>query len=131
LHDLVVRIDAPLLDNLNVSIFNETIHDTAQLALFINRTPKLKAYNEAHVVFYPDRVHLTLRRAIEKGPGISLEVADWQVSSVAQICTSSLSQACSATVEHLYIDNYGRWRGDIRVENNHWLELLRPFTVPL
>jgi hypothetical protein len=60
--------------------------------------------------------------------GISYQVVDWQVSSAAQICTS-LSQAFSATVERLYICGVSsHWRGDIRVENNHWLELLRPFT---
>jgi hypothetical protein len=51
------------------------------------------------------------------------------ILSVAQVWISSLSQAFSATVERLYIcDNHARWRGDIRAENNHWLELLRPFT---
>jgi len=102
LEDLVVRIDTPLLD---------------------------KAHNEVHVVFHTYRVNLTLRRVFEKGPGISHEVVDLQVLSVAQICTSFLSQAFSATVERLYIrGNYECWRGDIRVENNLWLELLRPFT---
>ena len=48
---------------------------------------------------------------------------------MAQGFTSSLSQPFSATVEGLYIsDNYAYWQGDIRVESNHWLELLRPFT---
>jgi hypothetical protein len=58
-------------------------------------------------------------------------VVDWQlqISSVSQVCTSSLSRAFSATVERLYIcDYYASRRGDIRVESNHWLELLRPFT---
>jgi hypothetical protein len=53
----------------------------------------------------------------------------FQVSSVAQVCTLSLSQAFSAAVERLYIyDDYANWQGYIRVEKSHWLELLRPFT---
>jgi hypothetical protein len=128
LEDLVVRVDAPLLDNLKVSNFHEIIHDTTQLAQFINHTPKLKAHDGAHVAFHYSGVCLTFPRLFEKRVEISYEVADWQVSSVAQVCTS-LSQALSATVERLYIcGDYARWRGDIRVENDHWLEFLRPFT---
>ena len=48
--------------------------------------------------------------------------------SAAQVFTSSLSQSFCATAECLYIrDNYAGWREDIRVEKDHWLELLRPF----
>jgi hypothetical protein len=65
----------------------------------------------------------------ENGPGISHEVVDFLLSSVAQVCTLSLSQASSAAVERLYIyDNYEWWREDIQVKKYYWLELLRPFT---
>jgi len=131
LEDLVARIDAPLLHNLKMTLFHQFIPDAAQLAQFIDRTPKLKVHNEAHVAFYDSGVQITLQpeEVFEKGLGISYEVVDWQVSSLAQVCTSSLSQAFTATVEHLYIyDDYAPWEGDVRVENNHWLELLRPFT---
>jgi hypothetical protein len=126
----VVWIDAPLLDNLKISLFDQFIPDTAQLAQFIDRTPKLKAHNEAHVAFRFRRVELRLEEVFEKGLGISYEVVDWQVSSAAQVYTLSLSQAFSATVERLYVcDKFAHWRlgGDIQVENNHWLELLRSF----
>jgi hypothetical protein len=131
LEDLVVRIDAPLLDNLKVSNFHEIIHDTAQLAQLINRTPKLKAHDGAHVVFRNSGVRLTLPRVFAKRLEISHEVDDWLASpvTVAQVCASSLPQAFSATVERLYIyGDYTYSRGDIQVEKNHWLELLHPFT---
>jgi hypothetical protein len=153
LEQLVVQIDTPLLDKLKISLFHEfipyaaqlaqlaqfipdtvqlapSIPDTAQLAQFINRAPKLKAHNEAHVVFRSSGVRLTLPRVFEKGLEITYEVEDLQIPyvTVARACTS-LTQAFSATVERLYIRNdYGNWRGDIGVENNNWLELLRPFT---
>jgi hypothetical protein len=134
LDDLVVRIDTPQLDNLKISLSHQSIPDTAHLVQFIDRTPKLKVHNEARLIFHTLGVQLTLPRLFgnglfEKGLGISYEVVDWQVSSVAQVRSWSLSQAFTATVECLYIcDNDAYWRGDIRVENNHWLELLRPFT---
>jgi len=129
LEDLVDRIDTPLLDNLEISLFDQFTPDTAQLVQFIDCSPKLKAHNEAHVAFDNLSVHLTLPWIFEKGLRIIYEVVDGQVLSAAQVCISSLSQAFCATVEHLYIcDNYACWQGDIQVENNHWIELLRPFT---
>jgi hypothetical protein len=129
LEDLVDRIDTPLLDYLGFTFFHQFIPVTSQLAQFINRTPKLKAHNEAHLFFYNSGVQLTAHWESVIGLGLSYQVVDWQVSSLAQVCTSSLSQAFCATVERLYIyDDYASWRGDIQVEKNHWLELLRPFT---
>ncbi|KAI0270221.1 hypothetical protein BGY98DRAFT_1190063 [Russula aff. rugulosa BPL654] len=133
LEDLVVRIDTPLLDRLTIYLIDELIPDTAQLVQFINRSPKLNAHNGvAHVDFHDWRVRLNLGRSYEKGLAISYDVVNWPVLSVAQVCTSSVFQAFSATVEHLYIcDEYdssdSSWR-DIQAERNHWLELLRPFT---
>ena len=129
LEDLVVRIDTPLLDNLVIHIFHQFIPDTCQLAQFINRSPKLKAHNEAHLDFNDVEFHLRLGEGFEKGLRISYEVEHLQVSSVVQVCTSSLPQAFIATVERLYIcDDSACWGGDNQVENNHWLELLRLFT---
>ena len=127
LEDLVVRIDTPLLDRLTISLFDELIPDTAQLVQFINRSPKLNAHNGvAHVDFHDWRVRLNFGRSYGKGLAISYEVVDRPVLSAAQVCTSSLFQAFSATVERLYIcDNRSYQR---KILDNHWLDLLRPFT---
>jgi hypothetical protein len=90
LEDLVVQIDAPVLDNLKISFFYQFILDTGQLAQLINRTPKLKAHNKARVIFRDSSLLLTLRRASEIEPEISYEVVDWEFSSVAQVWTSSV-----------------------------------------
>jgi hypothetical protein len=128
LEDLVVRIDPPLLDKFEIFL-PHLIRDTAQFAQFINRTPKLKVHSEAHVAFNNSVVCLTLPRVFGTGLKISYKVVDWQVLSVAHVCTSALPRAFHAIVECLYIcDDNAFWRGDIRVENNHWLELFRPFT---
>jgi hypothetical protein len=62
---------------------------------------------------------------------ISCKQSDWQLSALAQVC-SSFSQAFIPAVEHLFIVEDGfsprpRWQYDI--ENSQWLELLRPFTA--
>ena len=60
--------------------------------------------------------------------GISCRESDWQLSSLAQVCTSS--SFLFSSVEHLYIseDRYWppHWQDD--TENAQWLELLQPFT---
>jgi hypothetical protein len=82
LEDFVVRIDTPLLDSLIIFLFHQFIPDTAQLAQFINRTPKLKAHNEAHVFFHNSSVRLTLGRVFKKRLEISYELMKWQIGSI-------------------------------------------------
>jgi hypothetical protein len=132
LEDLVAWIDAPLLDTLKITFFHQLVFDTPQLTQFISRTPQFKAYNEARVVFSDwlvwGTLPPTLNRALELA--VSCRQSDWQLSSLAQVCSSSFPQALILAVEHLYIQSgvsQRRWQGDI--ESSQWLELLRPFTA--
>ena len=134
LEDLVARIDAPLLDTLNVTFFQQLIFDTPQFAQFISRCgcgQKDEAHNEARVIFYDSRVTVSLPGRFTHAVrlGISCRQSDWQLSAVAQVCSSSFFQAFIHTVEHLYIlegTSKPCWQDDI--ENSQWLELLHPFT---
>jgi len=130
LEDLLSRIDAPLLNSLNISFFHQLIFDSPQLAHFIGRSPALKAHDLAHVFFADSKVQVILPWT-ELKLGISCRQSDWQLSSLAQVCTSSFPQALIQTVEQLYLREHGdsrsRWQDDI--EDNQWLELLRPFTA--
>ena len=121
LDDLVTRIDAPPLNHLDITFFHQLIFDTPQLTQFINRTPKFKAYNEAHVQFSERRVRVsTIDEALRLA--ISCRQSEWQLSSLAQVCGSIFVLA----IEHLYIqkDIYSlpHWQDDI--ETGQWLELL-------
>jgi hypothetical protein len=57
--------------------------------------------------------------------------SDWQLSALAQVCSSSFPHAFISTVERLYFVEDGssrlNWQDDI--ENSQWLELLHPFTA--
>jgi len=55
---------------------------------------------------------------------ISSRVAEWQVSSLAQFCSSSFPPL--PTLERLSIHGY-IWRDGI--ESSQWLELLHPFVT--
>jgi hypothetical protein len=131
LEDLVARIDAPLLDKLAITYFHQLIFDTPQLTQFIRRTPKFKALDEARVVFSDWHVWVTLPQSSDGllELSISCRRSDWQLSSLAQVCSSSFPQAFIPAVEHLYILEVGYcdWQDDI--EKSQWLELLRPFSA--
>jgi len=133
LEDLVTRIDAPLLDFLDVMFFHQLIFDTPQLVQFISRTPKLNAYNEAQMIFSDSRA--TIAFPGRDNPGLKFRIScrqsDWQLSSLVQVCTSSFLQALVPMLEHLYIleDVLLRplWQDDL--ENNQWLYFFRPFNT--
>jgi F-box-like len=129
LEDLVTRIDTPQLDDMDITFFNQIDFDTRRLSQFINRTPTLSA-PEARVLFDDNFTCFELSR----GPKtlairILCREPDWQLSSVEQVCNSSLPSL--STVEDLYIDHgYSPpvWKNNT-IENTLWLQLLLPFTA--
>ena len=133
LEDLLSQIDCPLLDSLQIKFFHQLIFDTPQLTRFICRTPELEARQEARIDISNSGISVLVSGVVAKG--LRLEIScrplDWQLSSLAQICSSSIPPTLISSLEHLYIcnDEHSRpllWQGDI--ENSQWLELLRPFT---
>jgi len=134
LEDLVARIDASRLGILDIAFFNQLIFDTPQLAQFISRTPKLKAPDNARLIFHHSGVRVSLYRTSITALylGIQCRKSDWQLSSMAQVCGSSFPHALQVVpmVEDLDIEEGEsfppHWQDDI--ENTEWLELLRPFT---
>jgi len=127
LEDLVARIDAPLLDSLGIWFFHQLIFDTPQLAQFVARTPNIQPPVEAHIFFTDSHVQVTSPRTLSFVLGINCRQSDWQLSSLAQVFSSSFP---IPAVERLYICEYeyGRphWQDDI--EDSQWLEVLHPFT---
>jgi hypothetical protein len=133
LEGLVVRINAvPLLDRLEISFFNQTTFHTPHLSQFIRRIPKFQELSDAQVVFFVGgeiSVNVPSQwilgdQVITMGPVVRGNL-DWQPSSLAQLCTSSL--ALFLTVENLYLTGPLRHWGDI--ENAQWVEILLPFTA--
>ena len=135
LEDLVSWIDSPRLYLLSVTFFNDINFDTPELNKFISRTPAFRAYNEARLIFHSRQALVRLQSHSEPSDHrmvqvkILCQVSDWQLSSLAQICTSSLH--LFSTVENLYIyenlNSPPNWKDNI--ENTEWLDLLLPFTA--
>ena len=132
LEGLVAPIDAPLLDKLEIVLSHEPIMDTPELTQFINRAPNIKAHDKAQVRFLHREASVSFQWARNKWLelGISYEESDLQLSSLAQLCTSSFPQGIIPAVGHLSINWYDPL-GSLDLEyagNSQWLELLRPFT---
>ena len=130
IEDLVTFIDAPQLNDLEITFFNQIDFDFPQLAQFINRTPTIRALDEAHVQFNDSLACVGHRYGIGTPLiAISCREPDWQLSSIEQVCNSSLHPISTADV--LYIEHrYSQlvWKNDA-IENTLWLQLLLPFTA--
>ena len=116
LEDLVIFIDAPQLSTLNITLSHQADFDIPRLARFINRTPKLRKRDVAHVQFDYTSVGILFGTQISiycRGPGRLL-------LSAAQVCNSS---SLSSTVEDLYI---GHQRINIRNQIGRMMPLRTP-----
>ncbi len=124
LEDVVTYIDAPQLDHLLISFFDQTDFDSPRLAQFISHTPIL-ADCDAHVDFHDSAASVALRSRSEVVEiEISCSEPDWQLPSVAQVCNACLPPL--SMIEHLFI-RYHSELGYDDSEDTLWLELLLPF----
>jgi hypothetical protein len=131
MEEILARIDAPRLDELDITFFNQIIFDTPQLFQFIGRRPTLRAPEKGRIVFSSRAIFITFPPQTSDYGGLSVEIpctaSEWQLSSIEHVCTSSLPPV--STLEDLCISKRRksslRWQGD--VENTLWLDLLSSF----
>ncbi len=120
-------IDAPLLNQLVTTFYNEIDFDGPRLAQFISRTPILVDCS-AQVKFYDGTV---IVRLLSNSRYATIEILCRdpvrQLSSVTQVCNSCFPPF--SMIEDLYIQHHYSqlvWKGDA-IKNTQWLELLLPF----
>ena len=132
LEDLLAQIDTPRLHHLSAIFFNDIDFDTPELIRFVSRSSIFKAPIEAHVSFNSRNVHVQLQPQASYVDYFEVKILcrepDWQLSSLAQICTTFLPLL--STTENLFIyervDSQLNWENGI--ENIEWFGLLLPFT---
>ena len=132
LEDLIAPIDSPLLDNLDIVLLHQPRLATPQLAQFVDRTPKLKALHEVHVLFRSSEVYVSLPRTRPKGLNFRIiRVPSRHFSVMAQLCTSSFLRTLIPMIKNLYIlDGSSPFLFRLNgIESSHWLDLLDPFTT--
>ena len=134
LEDLVARIDTPRLCQLSARFFNDIDFDTPELIRFVSRPSIFEAFKEAKLSFGSQTASLRLQPQASNiqyfDVTVLSRVPNWQLSSLAQICTTSMPLL--STTENLFIDenkydSQPNWQDDIQYIE--WLELLLPFTA--
>jgi hypothetical protein len=135
LEDIVSRIEAPLLSYTEILFFNQLVFDTQLLRHFISRTEIVKEAYQAFISCHTDTVLFSLypQNGTDEEArvmlGVSCKPLDWQISSLAQVCSTSFPPL--PTLERLEIDikknqhSPLEWQYDM--EDAQWLELLHPF----
>jgi hypothetical protein len=137
LEDLVARINAPLLQRVEIMFFNQLIFDIRQLPQFIGHVGMLTSYNRAEVALSGTLVRINLYSPEGTSPpkrlmlGILCKGADWQVSSMTQICGQN--SFLLSSVEQLDMTSWDLDRlestGQVDQDDTQWLELFPPFTA--
>ena len=105
LENLIARINSPLLERLNITLFNQLTFTLPHLSHFIRTTETLK-HPTAKVVFNREGVSLVGSSSESLGGTFNLRISckqfDWQIDSATQVC-SELVEVLSA-VEELTLD---------------------------
>jgi hypothetical protein len=118
LEDLVARIDTPRLGRLKATFFNDIDFDTPELIRLVSPLSTFKASNEAHLFFDSRTASVKLQEQETTSKYFHVKIScrepDWQLSSLAQICTMSLPLL--STTENLFIyesEHSLDWKGGI------------------
>jgi hypothetical protein len=133
LEDLVAHIDAPLLDKLRITFFNDTAFDIPLFMHFISRTPTSRALQKAHVKLSYGGADLDFSSQRSDDGSLNVKILcrglEWQVSSLEQVCTSCLPSLSMLEDLYIYDEPHSQpdWKDDI--ERGLWLQLLHPFTA--
>ena len=133
LEDLVACIEAPRLDKLYITFFNDTVFDIPLFMQFISRTPTSRALQKAHVKLSYGGADLDFSSQTSDDGSLNVKILcrglEWQVSSLEQVCTSCLPLLSMLEDLYIYERTYSQpdWNDDI--ESGLWLQLLHPFTA--
>jgi hypothetical protein len=135
LEDLVAQIDAPQLQRVIIKFFNQLVFDIRQLPWFISHARTLRPFDRAKVAFSHHSVEIGLRPLGVIGflsqPRLEIRCRglDWQVSSMAQICSQLSFLLSSVEQLDIFYDDPISTLEDVNIDNTQWLELFQPFTA--
>jgi hypothetical protein len=131
LEKILARIDAPQLHKLHITFFNQIIFDTPQLFQFVSQSPTLRASEKGHIRFGSKAVIIKFPSQTSDYDVLSLEILctalEWQLSSLAQVCTSSLPPFSTSEDLYIFEDQRNSLCSQDDVERTLWLDLLRSF----
>ena len=133
LEDIVGRMDAPELETVTITFFNQLVFDTPLLCDFFSRTEVLQEPYQADVTLSRSHIKFTLsqREGMTDCPMlevvISSSVLEWQLSSLAQFCSTSLPPLPTLKCLSISTNFLMGPESTDDMETVLWLELLSPF----
>jgi hypothetical protein len=132
---LTARIDAPLLREVSISYSNQLVFDIPQISRFIGHLELPKSYG-LFLVFSPTsfaNIYCSWQRQSSYlGRDFDWRVLcvglDWQVYSLAQICSQILPLCSSAELLSIECGDYLPGSRQDDIDPMLWLQLFRSFT---
>ncbi|KAF8269973.1 hypothetical protein EI94DRAFT_1828607 [Lactarius quietus] len=137
LERLVAQIRAPLLEWLDITLFNQIAFALPHLSYFINITEVFKPAKATTVTFLRDEVFIAASHDKSRpygGPfhlSMKCKQLDWQIDCAAQICSWLIPRLSG--VERLVLDTYyddrtlpAEWQNG-EIDGTTWQDLLRLF----
>jgi hypothetical protein len=125
--NFLARTHIPLLNSLHMVFFMDFIFDIPRTHQFINQAEGLRPLNHARLIFDLKGITINLRIPTRIWLEILCEERDWQLSSLARVCSQHLplSSVEQLTVCEVDPDTPLRWKDDM--DALQWLELFHPF----
>ena len=145
LERLISQIRAPVLRELNITLFNQLAFTLPHLSHFVNITEQIKFPRTAKITFFSG-TSVTLNHRLERGhptywiQGLTLDVMckplDWQIDCAAQFCGAimsalsgieNLTLTSSTLIHWSATSGLGTNETDDTTYDTTWPELLRLF----
>jgi hypothetical protein len=126
--NLVARIDAPRLGNIDITFFSQPTMDASRLGRFIERIEMQTSPSHAEVETSAHAISISFTSSSTSTPlrlQISCTQLDWQLSSLAQVCDQFFPFLFR--VQNIGINTTKSPNGENDMDGEQWLELLRPF----
>jgi hypothetical protein len=128
LDSFVARVDAPHLEDIDITFFSQPTMDASQLGRFIERTEMQTSLCQAGIETSPNAISISFINSRASTPlrlQIPCQQLDWQLSQMAQICDRF--SPFLLRVKNLSINTTQSSSGLADVGGDPWLELVRSF----
>ena len=129
--DLVTLIDAPRLNNLDITLLNDIALEIPQLTGFIGCTSMPEALKKAHVTFQVDGTGVKFSSQTSSHGELKVKIPcrglDVQLSFLYQVFSFCLPPLSTSEDLYIYENIYPRPVWSDNIENTLWLELLLRF----
>jgi hypothetical protein len=129
LESIVARIDAPCLEDIDITFFNQPTFDVPQLGQFIDRIGAHKLHSRADIMTSSHAISICFTCPADAPTRLGLQIScarlDWQLSSMAQIFDHIPTFVSRVGELVISTTPQSNWQGD--ANNEQWLHLIRSF----